>query len=115
MAQELNASTTVSLLPYSLYILGIAFGPIIAAPLSEMYGRRPVYLYSVPLFAAFIAGAGASSNITSLVLCRMFAGFFASPSMSIGSATIADVWSVSDRAIPMAVYVATPFIGPTIG
>ena len=96
-------------------MLGIAFGPIIAAPLSEMYGRCPIYLYSIPLFAAFIAGAGASSNITSLVLCRMFAGFFASPGLSIGTATIADVWSVSDRATPMAMYIATPFIGPTIG
>jgi DHA1 family multidrug resistance protein-like MFS transporter len=88
---EFDVSTTVSLLPCSLYTLGIAFGPLTAAPFSETYGRRIVYLCSIPAFAAFIVGAGASQNTTSLLICRFFAGLFASPGLSIESGTIADI------------------------
>ena len=112
---EFHVSTTVSLLPYSLYTLGIAFGPITAAPFSETYGRRVVYACSIPIFAAFIAGAGASPNISSLIICRFFAGLFASPGLALGSGTIADVWPAASRAIPIAVYSTMPFMGPAIG
>jgi MFS family permease len=88
---------------------------MIAAPLSETFGRRAVYQISAPAFAFFIMGSGFSQNIETLIILRFFAGLFGSPSLSIGSATIADVWAPTDRAIPMAAYVCTPFMGPALG
>lgn len=110
-----NVSTTVALLPYSFYILGLAFGPVIASPCSESFGRKAVYLFCVPIFAFFILGSGFSHNIESLTICRFLAGVFGSPGLSIGSGTIADVWSPAERAIPMSAYVTTPFLGPALG
>ena len=115
VAIKFGVSTTVSILPYSLYTLGIAFGPITAAPFSEAYGRRLVYLCSIPFFAALVAGAGASRSICSLIVCRFLAGLFASPGLTIGSGTIADVWPVASRAVPLAVYIVTQLLGPTVG
>jgi MFS family permease len=88
---------------------------MIAAPLSETFGRRAVYQVSTPAFALFIMGSGFSKNIETLIILRFFAGLFGSPALSIGSATIADIWAVHERAIPMTVYVATPFMGPALG
>ena len=113
--QTFHVSNELALLPYSFYVLGLAFGPTISAQLSETYGRRAAYRISVPIFALFIMGSGFSQNIWTLIILRFFAGFFGSPSLSIGSATISEVWPPAERAIPMSAYVATPFMGPSLG
>lgn len=79
-----GVSSTVAILPLSLYVLGLAFGPVLAAPISETLGRRTVYLVSLPLAALFTLGAGFSQDIASLVVCRFFAGFLGSPVLAIG-------------------------------
>nr|POE75133.1 polyamine transporter 4 [Quercus suber]POE94788.1 polyamine transporter 4 [Quercus suber] len=112
---ELRVSYEVALLPYVLFVLGLACGPMISAPISEHFGRRAVFLVGMPVLGLFTVGAGFSTNIASLTACRFFAGLFASPPLAIGSATISDLWSPSERAIPMAIYVTTPFLGPAIG
>jgi MFS family permease len=103
------------LVPYSLYTFGIALGPVIAAPLSESYGRKIVYSLSLPCFALFILGAALSKSIALLAICQLLAGFSASPGLSVGTGMVADVWPPSSRAIPMAVYLAAPFCGPAFG
>jgi MFS family permease len=69
----------------------------------------------MPLFALFTLGAGFSSNITGVTICRFLSGLAGSPGLAIGSATITDIWEPAERALPMALYVMTPFIGPAIG
>jgi multidrug resistance protein len=113
--RDLGASQIVAILPYSLYVLALAVGPMLAGPSSEVLGRKAVYLVSIPIFALFILGSGFSKNIASLIICRFFAGVFGSPGLSIGSATVADIWRPHERAIPMALYVTTPFLGPALG
>jgi MFS family permease len=112
---QFRVSSTIAILPFSFYVLGLAFGPLIGSPLSESFGRRLVYWISIPLFALFILGSGFAKGMGTLILCRFFAGFFGSPALSLGSATISDVWPPAQRAIPMAAYVATPFLGPALG
>ncbi|KAL8811775.1 MAG: hypothetical protein Q9200_001541 [Gallowayella weberi] len=84
---------TVAVLGLSLTLFGIAFAPITTPHLSERYGRAPVYLVSLPLFALFILGAGYSKNFSSLAVCRFFAGFFGGPCLVLIEGTFADVWS----------------------
>lgn len=112
---EFGVSETVSLLPFVLYVPGLSFGPLLASPSSERFGRRPVYLAGISLFIVFTLGAGFASGIASLPVCRFFAGVFGSPRLSIGSATLIDIWEQHERAVPWSVYVTTPFLGPAIG
>ncbi|PYH89988.1 MFS general substrate transporter, partial [Aspergillus ellipticus CBS 707.79] len=91
VAAALHCRTEMAILPLSLYNLGMAFGPLVGAPLSEIYGRKAVFLITTPIFVLFLLGAGFSTNIASLTVCRFFAGVFASPSISNASATILDV------------------------
>ena len=112
---ELHVSREIALLPFVVYLLGLAFGPLIAAPSSETFGRKIVYLVSLPIFALFTLGAGCSRNIQSLVICRFFAGLFSSTGLSIGTGTVSDVWKPEQRGIAMAIYVAIPQFGPALG
>jgi len=113
--QEFGVGSIVAILPYSIYVLALALGPMLAGPSSEVLGRRAVYLVSIPIFALFSLGSGFSNNIASLVVCRFFAGAFGSPGLSIGSATVADIWRPHERAIPMSLYATTPFLAPSLG
>lgn len=72
--QSLNVDQEVALLGLTLYTLGIALGPTVQAPLSEMFGRRPLYLITLILLLAFTAGAGSARNIETLLICRFLAG-----------------------------------------
>ncbi|KAI9371071.1 major facilitator superfamily domain-containing protein [Aspergillus egyptiacus] len=112
---EFNVSRTVSLLPLSAYSLGLAFGPMISSPLSETFGRKFVYLLTLPLMDLFTIGVGASQGIASLVLCRFIAGVFAAPGVSVAAATITDYTPPSQRAIPLSIYYAVPTIGSSMG
>lgn len=112
---EFDVSETVALLPYSLYAFGQAFGPVLAAPVSETFGRRATYVPYMLLFMLFTIGAGFSNNITALCICRYFAGMTGAPALGVGLGTIADIWSPRERAIPTAIMVVTPFLGPSLG
>ena len=110
-----NVSSTVALLGLSLYVLGLAFGPVLAAPISETKGRRVVYLVSLPLGALFIMGAGFSNNFASLAITRFLAGFFGSPVLAVGAGTNVDMWPPIHRAVATSAFLLAPFLGPAIG
>ncbi|KAL6239530.1 hypothetical protein BDW75DRAFT_121043 [Aspergillus navahoensis] len=43
-----QTNTTASLIPLRTYVYRLAFGPVVAAPLSGTYGRRLIYLLMTP-------------------------------------------------------------------
>jgi multidrug resistance protein len=114
-ASELNSTRLIATFAYSIYALGLAFGGPFAAPLSETFGRRPIIFISLPIFALFVLGTGFAQNMATLVVLRFWAGFFAAPSLSMGSGTLSDIWPPEKRSGPMSLYVATPFMGPALG
>ena len=110
-----HVSETVAVLGLSLYVLGLAFGPILAAPISETKGRKVVYLFSVPIAACFTLGAGWAQSFPALAVCRFFAGFFASPTLAVGAGTNVDVWPALQRAAATSSFLLAPFAGPALG
>ncbi|KAH8800492.1 major facilitator superfamily domain-containing protein [Xylogone sp. PMI_703] len=115
IAQHFGVSSTVSLLGVSMYCMGLSFGPVLAAPLSETFGRAIVYRSSLPLAALFTIGCGVAKNIETIVICRFFAGFFAAPALSIGGGSIADIFDPSARGVAMSLFLLAPLIGPALG
>ena len=113
--KRFNVSSTVALLPLSLYVIGLAFGPVLAAPISETLGRRVVYLVSSPLAALFTLGAGCSNTFASLAITRFFAGFFGSPVLAVGAGTMVDIWPPLYRAYGTSAFILAPFLGPALG
>ncbi|QPG96612.1 hypothetical protein C2857_004732 [Epichloe festucae Fl1] len=79
IAEHLNCSRTVATLGVSTFLLGFASGPLIFAPLSEVYGRNPVYRTTLALFVLFNLGCALSPNIAALLVFRFLCGFFGSP------------------------------------
>ncbi|KAF7325322.1 putative transporter [Mycena venus] len=51
-----DSDTTTATFVVSIFVLGFAFGPLIIAPLSELYGRNPIYHVCNLLFSVFTLG-----------------------------------------------------------
>ena len=113
--KRFDVSMTVAILGFSLYLVGIAFAPIYTPHLSERLGRRPVYLVSIPLWAMFIIGSGASHSFAALVVCRFFAGFCGGPCLVLIEGTFADVWSPDVTVTYYAFLTAASYVGAACG
>lgn len=113
--QDFHISRTTALVGLTVYVLGLAFGPILSAPLSEKHGRKPVYLISGPVYMLFTLGAGFSKSYASLVVCRFFAGLTGSPVLAVGAGTNADLFPPQQRAVVTSMFLMAPFLGPSMG
>lgn len=114
---KMGVSQTLGLSGLTFYLIGLALGPVIASPLSELIGRRNIYITAFPASLLFTMGVGLSQNITSILVLRFFAGLIASPPMAVSGGTISDLWGNSpvDMALAMAFFCLAPFLGPVIG
>ncbi|CAN6649754.1 probable drug/proton antiporter Yhk8p [Trichomonascus vanleenenianus] len=110
-----HASHEVVVLGISLYVFALATGPMITAPLSETFGRRPLYLVGYALFLAFQFLTAFAPNIGAMLVGRAIAAFFGAVSVSNTGGTIADLFGKKDMGIPMAIFAVGPFIGPGVG
>jgi MFS family permease len=68
----IDSQTTVTL-GMTTYMMGLATGPLVLAPMSELYGRRPVYLISLFLFFMFVLPACVAKNFVTVLVVRFFA------------------------------------------
>ena len=108
IAERFNVSRTASILALSLFVLGLAVGPMIAAPISETYGRSVVYKVSAATFMLFILGAGFSESLASLLVCRFLAGAIGGPVLAVGAGTNADMYNSKNRAVASSLFVMMP-------
>lgn len=73
--QEFNVTNSaVSALPVALFVVGLGLGPLYLAPLSEMYGRRIVYIISFGLFCLFNVGGALVHDEAGFIILRFLAG-----------------------------------------
>ncbi len=114
---EFAVSRTVAILSETMYMLGLAFGPMIMAPLSEFIGRRWLYIATSSSIIAFSGGAGAAQNFATYLVCRFLSGYLGSAGIAIGAGTILDVWGIGTKAGAMAslLFICGPFFGPSLG
>lgn len=106
---------TVAAMTVSLYVLGFALGPLVLAPLSELYGRLVVYQGCNLVYIAFTAGCAFSTGTDMFLAFRFIAGCAASGPMSVGGGTVADLMAPDQRGRAMALFTAGPLFGPVLG
>ena len=115
MEAEFGSSRIMSTLGLSLFVLGLAFGPAVLSPLSEFYGRRPIYLVSFALFIIWLVPEIVAKNIGTVIAGRMLDGLSGSAFLSVSGGTVGDMFSVDRLAAPMMIFSLAPFVGPSLG
>ncbi|EGX92050.1 MFS multidrug transporter, putative [Cordyceps militaris CM01] len=115
IADEFRVSQEVALLGVSLFVLGFAVGPLLWAPLSELFGRQRLFAGSYAALTALNAGACGARSIAPLLVLRFLAGAFGSSPLTNAGGTIADMFPAAQRGLVMAAFSMAPFLGPVLG
>ncbi len=119
LRQSFGISTEVAYLGISIYPLGFLVGGIFAAPLSELYGRRPIYLILWLVVIVLLNGCALATNVSTFIIFRWLCAFMASGPFAVVGGTIADLWDAHERAVPIVLFsamsTASLSLGPVIG
>ncbi|RSL44559.1 hypothetical protein CEP53_011176, partial [Fusarium sp. AF-6] len=99
----------------SVYVLGFAAGPMVFAPLSELYGRVPIYHIGNIGFIVFVIACAKAPSLGALIAFRFLSGVFGSCPMANGGGSIADMIVQEKRGTAMASFSIGPLLGPIIG
>ncbi|KAK8055671.1 hypothetical protein PG993_000898 [Apiospora rasikravindrae] len=109
---EFGASEEVTTLGLALYILGFALGPLLLAPLSELRGRRGVYIASWGCVVLLQLGPALAPNMATVLVTRFLSGFAGSAPLTNTGGTVADLFARDDSGAAMAFYSLCSVLGP---
>ncbi|KAI2476867.1 ProP Permease major facilitator superfamily [Pyrenophora tritici-repentis] len=114
VSREYHVANVVGTLGTSLFVFGYAFGPLMWAPFSELYGRKPPLIIAAFGFAIFSIAVATAKDLQTIMICRFFAGIFGSSPLAIVAAVFADMFDNKLRGLAVAVFSATVFMGPLL-
>lgn len=92
VAEYFHTSMQFSTSGVSFFVLGFAMGPLLFAPLSEMYGRNPIIQVTLLLFLFCNIGCALAPNIALFLTFRGLAGLFGAPTGSHYPCALAWYW-----------------------
>jgi MFS family permease len=96
-AKEFHVSEETESLATVLFLVGFGAGAPFAGPLSETFGRNPIYLGTLFVFCCWLLGAALSPNFGAQLAFRFLAGFFGSTAFTTVGGTLGDVFNHQER------------------
>ncbi|KAK9375806.1 major facilitator superfamily domain-containing protein [Lipomyces chichibuensis] len=117
LVEDFHISVTVASIPLCVYVFGYGIGQMLFAPLSEVpvIGRNWVYLPTMFIYVILQIPIALSKNIGSLIVLRFIAGFFSSPALSNGGASMGDIMAPSFLPYGIAIWGGAAVCGPVLG
>ncbi|KAJ5799425.1 uncharacterized protein N7518_001493 [Penicillium psychrosexuale] len=115
ISEEFGISNEVATLGTSLLLFGLGLGPLIWAPLSELYGRKTAVLPPYFLAAIFSFATATAKDVQTIMITRFFTGFFGSAPVTNTGGVLSDIWSPEQRGAAIVGYAMAVVGGPVIG
>jgi DHA1 family bicyclomycin/chloramphenicol resistance-like MFS transporter len=103
----------------STFLIGFGVGQFLMGPLSDRFGRRPVLLGGMILYAVASVLAIAAPSFELLLLARALQGFGTAATRVIATSIVRDCYAgrrmASVMSLAMMVFVAVPVVAPSFG
>ncbi|KAL3424665.1 major facilitator superfamily transporter [Phlyctema vagabunda] len=115
MGKDLSISEEEAQMALSIFVLAFATGPVLLAPLSELYGRRPVWILGSLWYILWNTVCGFARDRSLLIVARFMGGLGASAEFAIGVPVLGDCWSSDQRGKSFAIASFIPLMGPAVG
>ncbi|KAI0028480.1 major facilitator superfamily domain-containing protein [Vararia minispora EC-137] len=113
--RDLHATSSQISLSLAIFTLVQGSVPLFWASISEIKGRKLVYILSVVFALVGSILAAVSHSISELIGTRVLQGVGGAAVTSIGAATLADLYDSHERGTRMGIYYATQLLGPSLG
>lgn len=101
------------------YVIGFGASQLIYGPLVDRYGRKPVLVISLILFAMTCLAATLAFDFTTIIVARVLQGVAAAASRVLSVSIVRDRYSGRQMARVMSlsfiVFLAVPILAPSIG
>ena len=111
-ARDLGASVGAMQTTMSVYILGLAVGQLAYGPLSDRFGRRPVLMAGLVLYAIAGLAAAIVPDVHSLIVARLLQALGGCAGLVIGRAIVRDTALPQEAARRLALMNLMVVIGP---
>lgn len=119
LRRELTASASQAQLTLSACLIGLAFGQLLAGPVSDIFGRRRPLLVGVAAYGAGSLLCAVAPSIPLLVTFRFVQGFAGAAGIVIARAIVRDLHSGPALArffsVLMLVSGSAPILAPILG
>jgi len=119
IAKDLGVSAGAVQITLTAYTAGFAIGQLLHGPLADSYGRRPVMLVGIALFAIASIVSATTNGIDALTYVRTAQGFAGAAAAVVIQAVVRDMYDREDfaRAMSFVTLVITlaPLAAPMIG
>lgn len=97
------------------FVCGLGLFPLFWAPMSETFGRRPLFLINLSLFTLMQIPTALAPDIGSFIACRTLGGLFGSVTVANGGGSVSDMFNADERANVFGIFLLGPLLGPTLG
>ncbi|KAH8917117.1 MFS general substrate transporter, partial [Atractiella rhizophila] len=114
MSKDLNASPEVINYTVAIFLVTIALAPLGWTAWGQLYGRLPIYLFSLPLCVLGSLGVALCDSIASLIITRIIQGVGSSSIHSIGLGTIGDIYRPTERGRAVGLFYMGALLGPAL-
>lgn len=119
IAKDLGTTAGQVQITLTAYTAGFAIGQLLHGPLADSYGRRPVMLGGIFLFAVAAVFSATTHGIEALTYVRAAQGFAGAAAAVVIQAVVRDMFDREDfaRAMSFVTLVITiaPLVAPMIG
>ncbi|KAH8888102.1 MFS general substrate transporter [Thozetella sp. PMI_491] len=95
----------------SLVICIIGVAPLVWKPLSDRFGRRPIFLLSLLVSAVGNIGCAKSPSYGTMGLCRAITALFICPAAAVGSGVVSECFFRHQRARYMGIWTLMVTLG----
>ncbi|KAH8697387.1 major facilitator superfamily domain-containing protein, partial [Talaromyces proteolyticus] len=115
MASDLRLGESETQISFSIFVLGQAFGPFLIGPLSEVFGRKPMWIGGNIFYIVWNTLCPVGKSKAMLVVGRFLAGAGASSGVNLSGPIMADMYRKEDRGKSLAIATLFPYLGPALG
>lgn len=112
IARQFGTSETIVTLGLTFYLLGLALGSVVMAPLSEIYGRKPITVMSLLIFNVMIIPVAVAKSMITIIIFRFIGALAGSVMISSAPGMVADIIPAPKRALAFSVWSIGPINGP---
>lgn len=99
----------------ALYLASMAVSCLFWGPLSQVWGRRPIFIVSGLLFWLSTTATALSPNLAAYFIFRVLTALQGTSFLVVGSSAIGDIYEPRARATALAWFLSGSMTGPALG